>query len=339
MTLEADLDHRRDGQRARRHGVGDGRSRDRAQHGRGHDRHLGRPAREAARQRRCQVDEQLSKADLLCHDAEQDEVEHIGRDHAKRSAINPLRGQVQVVDDRVPVGARVDQDAGHRPAPIGIGDEQQRDHRQGPAHRPAHGLHQGDQQQRAHDDVQRHRVADAEGKLVIDPGHVKGADRPGDGQEPVHDRNAQDGKAGGLVAPAVEGREAEKDHEQRHAHVQPAMGRGARDPEACGIEVIHRQQKQDHSCQDRDRAEDRAEPGFGVVFLLDRAQFGVGQLACSFVHSSFLRFGERKRTRTCGPRPSNRIGPLLTEACLLPCRTVRRPGGTGCPPPVSRYPT
>ena len=99
VLLVAEPDHRRDGQRADRHGVGDRRARDHAEQRRAEDRDLRRPAGVAAGDPGGAVEEELAEADAGREDAEQHEVEDVGRDDAERDAVDALARQIEVVDE------------------------------------------------------------------------------------------------------------------------------------------------------------------------------------------------------------------------------------------------
>ena len=90
MLLVAEADHRRDRQRADRHRVGDGRARDHAEQSRAEDRHLGRAAGIAACHPGGAVKKELAEADARGEDAEQHEVEDVGRDDAEGDAVDAL---------------------------------------------------------------------------------------------------------------------------------------------------------------------------------------------------------------------------------------------------------
>ena len=98
----AEADHRGDGQRADRHGVGDRRARQHAEQRRAEHADLRRPAGVAAGDRRCDVEEELAQSDARGEHAEQHEVEHVRRDHADRDAVDALARQVEMVDELRP---------------------------------------------------------------------------------------------------------------------------------------------------------------------------------------------------------------------------------------------
>ena len=113
----AEADHRRDRQRADRHGVRDRRTRQHAEHRRGEDADLGGTAGIASGDRRRDVDEELAQADARREHAEQHEVEDERRDDADRDAVDALARHVEVVDEARPRRARMLEQARERPAP------------------------------------------------------------------------------------------------------------------------------------------------------------------------------------------------------------------------------
>ena len=107
----ADADHRRNRERADRHGVGDRRARNHAEQARAEDRDLGGAAGEAAGQRGRKIDEEAAEPDARRQNAEQHVVEDVGRHDAKRDAENALAGEIEVVDDAFPGVARMRENA------------------------------------------------------------------------------------------------------------------------------------------------------------------------------------------------------------------------------------
>ena len=337
----AHADHRGDRQRPGRDGVGDGRPRDRPQHRRGQHRHLGRPPGIAPGEGRGHVDEQLPQPDPCRHDPEQDEVEHVGRDHAERGAVDALARQVQVVDDVGPARAGMDEDAGHVLAEIGVGHEQDGDDRQRPSHRPAHGLQQDDDQGRAHQDVGGRGVADPERQLVVDPRHVERRGRAGDRQQPVHQRQAQQRQRPARDLLPAEGGKGHEDEEGRRGKVKPAMDRRLRDAEPGGVVVIAAQQEQDHAREDGDRAHQIPEPHLGVVFLLDRGEL-IGAQNVGRVVAGGAGVGHVVVLNEEGPQAAMRLragAGGLTGSARLRDRSARRPDAAAGPGPRSRSPS
>ena len=105
-----------------------------------------------------------------------------------------------MIDNGLPARARVNKNAWHVLAEIGIGDKKDGDDRQGPAHRTPHRFEQNDQQDRAHENVHRERVADAESKFAIDPRDVERRNNAGNSHDPVQHRKPENARlAGGLA--------------------------------------------------------------------------------------------------------------------------------------------
>src|SRR3546814_4218669 len=96
-----------------RDGIGDRRPGDHAEEGGAEDRDFGRAAGEAAGDEGGAIEEKLAEPDARRKDAEEDEVEDVGRHDAQRDAVDPLRGEVEVVDKLGDRCARVDENAGH----------------------------------------------------------------------------------------------------------------------------------------------------------------------------------------------------------------------------------
>src|SRR3546814_18568473 len=97
---------------------------DHAEEGGAEDRDFGRAAGEAAGDEGGAIEEKLAEPDARRKDAEEDEVEDVGRHDAQRDAVDPLRGEVEVVDKLGDRCARVDENAGHGGAEDRVDHEQ-----------------------------------------------------------------------------------------------------------------------------------------------------------------------------------------------------------------------
>ncbi len=117
--------------------------------------------------------------------AEQHVVEHVGRHHAERDAVDALAGEVEVVDDALPGVAGVGEDAGQRGPEQRVDHQHDGDDRQRRADAAPRRLQQHHDHDGAHDPVDRVGIADAELQVVEDPGNVEGSEHGGDRQRPV----------------------------------------------------------------------------------------------------------------------------------------------------------
>ena len=259
-----------------------------------------------------------------------------------------------MVDDVRPARARMHENAGHRLAEIGVGDEQERDDRQRPAHGAAHGFEQHHDQDRAHDDVDRQRISDAEGEFAVDPRHVKGRNEAGDAEHPVMERQTERGERAGLDLLLAEGGEAQKHDKKRHTQMQAAMHGGLRNAEAGRIEMVARQEEQDRRRDQRHRPGKHPEAKLRIVGFLDCLQFVRREMAhvlsrlrllSVHVHGPrhvfcFLRNrGRAIAARPLGDRyPWKGIRMCLTSEARLPCRTSRHPDGAECRRRRARFP-
>ena len=99
----------------------------------------------------------------------------------------------------------MNEDTGHHLAEIGIGNEQERDHRQGPAHGAAHGFQQHDDEDGSHNDVDGQRISDPEGKVAVDPRYIHCRDQPCDAEHPVDQRQSEGSERAWLILLLAEG--------------------------------------------------------------------------------------------------------------------------------------
>ena len=278
MLLVAEPDHRRDRQRADRHGVGDGRARDHAEQGRAEDRHLGRAAGIAACHPGGAVEKELAEADARGEDAEQHEVEDVGRDDAEGDAVDALGGQVEMVDELREAGARMHEDAGHGAPEQGVEHEQAGDDRQRPADRAARRLEQHEDEHGPEHHVGGRRVADPEGELVErNQRHMRdGHHRPG-GEGPIEQRDAerpQQARAGRLVVAALREREDEEDQAKHEGEMDAAMLHLGQQPEAGRVVVEQREDHEQRADQLPREGRQRPEADLGVEFLFELASLG-----------------------------------------------------------------
>ena len=87
---------------------------DHAEQRRPEDRHLSGAAGITARHPGGVVEEKLPEADAGRKHAEEHEVEHVGRHHAERDAVDALAREVEMVDELRKGGAGMHQDSRHR---------------------------------------------------------------------------------------------------------------------------------------------------------------------------------------------------------------------------------
>ena len=339
MRPVADALHHRNGQGAGRHGVGDRRAGNHAEAGGRHHSDLGRSAGKAAGDPGGNVDEQLAEADPLGQFAEQHEQEDVFGHHADRDAVDPLVSHVEVVDQPGPGSARMRQHAGKLAAEQGIGHEQHRDGRQGPADRPPCRLQDQDQQQAAHDDVERRRVADPAGHLVgREQGQVEGGRGRGDGQQPVGQRDAaqQQRAASDIPAVAAPGRGVDEvgdgqDEGQEDAAKQPFAhhaGPGR-------VVVEDRPRDQESGDGPAGPSVDRAEQHLAIEPLFDLAQTVVVEAAFRLSHGAYaivlIGMGMRWVPRgASADRPTRPANQPVTGSSRRRGKTARRRDAAGC---------
>ena len=185
----AHADHGRDRERPHGHCVGHRRTTEHAEHGRSKHADLGGTTRITTGDARRDVQKQLAQANAGGQHAKQHEMEHVGRHHPHRHAINALAGEVLVVDHLAPGGAGMFEQPREIGPRQGIGGKADRDQRQGPSHGPSGGLEQRQEQNRAHDDVHGVGVAHPKRQIVKHIGDVHDAGRTGQRQQPVHHRH------------------------------------------------------------------------------------------------------------------------------------------------------
>ena len=250
MAWIADADHSGNGERSGGHRVGNGRTGNRPQHGRRQHRHFCRSTGIAPGKGGRDIDKQLTQADPRGHDTKQHEMEHISGNDAKGSAIDPLGREIEMVDNIGPARTRMNKNSRHGFAEIGIGNEKNGDHGQRPAHGAAHRFEQHDDHDRSHENVDGQRVANAEGKLAIDPGNIKRTEHPGSGKSPVDERQPERRFPTWRDNPVAERRETEKDHQQCDTQMQAAMNRRLRNAIASSVKVVTGEEKQDYRGDD-----------------------------------------------------------------------------------------
>ena len=161
---------------------------------------------------------------------------------------------------------------------IGVGDEEERDDRQRPAHRAPRRLQQNHDQDRAHRDVDGQRIADAEGQILEDPRHVEGRDHTGDGEHPVPQGQAQRRQRPAPDRAAPPGGEGEEHQPQRERQMHAPVQRRLRDAEAGGVVVVARQHEERRGREPAERGRERAEAHLGVEALLQLLELRLGQL-------------------------------------------------------------
>ncbi len=200
-------------------------------------------------------------------------------------------------------------------APKRIGDEDHSDHRQRPAERAARRFEQRDQQDRSHHDIDRERVADAEGEVledVRDVEHRRGHRQRKHPVEPGHAAGPPPARFGRMLEQRLAVREHQEHEAQHEGQVHAAVRDLLQQSEARGVVVEDRQQDQEAADQRRRRRRQRPEAHLGV------------ELALQFIELADVE---------CGGGHGR-----LTSAGRLPCRTFPRPDGTGCPRPSPRFP-
>ncbi|MNX90665.1 hypothetical protein D3C86_1227240 [compost metagenome] len=341
MPGVADADHGGNGQRSDGHGVGHRRARQHAEHRRAEYRHLGGTACIAAGHGGGHIQEQLSQPDAGGQHAEQHKVEHVGGHHAHRHAVHALAGQVHVVDDLGPGVARMLEQAREVRAEHRVDHEDDGDDGQRPAHGAPRGLQQADQEDRPHEHVLRQRVAHAKRQVLEDVGDVQRRQGQRDGDDPVIQRNAAGRVPGGLGLALIVGlgkAEHQEDQAQHECQMHAAV-RGFAQQAEPGRVVMKEGQRDEQARHDPGGClVQRPEADFGVVLFRELLGFLV-----IYFHRRVLRVSQQagplmaallkcgapfrgKRRRRFGGGPA-------TSAGRFPCRTSRRPDGTGCPRP------
>ena len=272
----AQADHRGNRQRADRHGVRDRRARQHPEQSRREDADLRRTAGVAARDRRRDIDEELTEADARREHAEQHEVEHERRDDADRDPVDALARHVEVVDEARPRRAGMLQQARKRRPCERVEHEHDGDHGERPSHRAARRLEQQHDEDRPHRHVDRERVAHAKGEILEDPRYVEDGGRDREAEHPVRERHAA-GRKPRMPARHVQHRLArrkDQEHESEdEREVDAAMRRFAQQPESGGVIVEARQDDQQTADHEARRRGERPEPHLGIVFLFELDRF------------------------------------------------------------------
>ena len=300
VLLVAEADHRRDGQRADRHGVRDGGARDHAEQGRAEDRDLRRPAGIAAGDPGGAIEEELPETDPRREDAEQHEVEHVGGDDAERDAVDALRGEIEVVDELREAGAGVDQDARHVAAEHRVEHEHAGDDRQRPADRPSRRLEQHQDQHAPEHHVDGLRVADPEGEVIErDQWHMRDCDHRADRERPVEKRDAErapEARAGGrIVVVPLREREDEEDQPEHEGEVDAAVHGLLQEAEAGRVVVEDRERDQQRADELSGERRERAEADLGIELLFELAGLRLVEFHGGHDRTAICHSGARRR--------------------------------------------
>ena len=193
-------------------------------------------------------------------------------------------------------------------------------------------------------DVERQRIADAEREVVEDPRDVEDRHGDRDRQDPVDERHAAGRSATptgrALLEHRLAQREDEEDEPEHEREVDAAMRRLAQQAEAGRVVVEARQDDQQRR---RRSASPAARSGrnriSGSNFSSSSQRLG----ECRFPACHGSRAARRSRSMKRGrvrpaPLRASSVASRPTSAGPFPCRTSRRPDGTGCRRRPSRWP-